>query len=362
MKSKLDAVIALSGHQVVLATNETTGLSRNLFYNRYGTQVSSQYAEALRDIGATVFICTLDETLARLVDTKRDDQPSFVVNICAAFKRLESEGLIPAIAALTQIPCFPCRGDVAIIAEEKIVSKHLAAKAGFPITNTIRNFSGLTVDETVVRKPINGGDSKGIQIIRKGEAVPDLQCHEFAEPFIFGPDVELFCVWDEESQSHIVLNSLCNDLGTESDAFQIHSAKMKSSSDEYDPNMKEAVNWRSLTISSEIADAVVQLGELFHRTFVFRIDAKLVGEVPLKRNLKLSDIVFLELNVMPTIPGDSGWLSPKLIAMANLDENLLMQWKHLSKGQIALRLLILIWSRNYVQSKSVDGKIPVRMT
>nr|WP_321462451.1 hypothetical protein [uncultured Cohaesibacter sp.] len=201
MATCVDIGEILSGLTVVLATNDTQALQPSLFYNLYEERIAGQYTDALRDLGANVVVLTLDETLDLLASASGATKPAFVVNICAAFKNLECEGLIPAVAALSQIACFPCRGDVAIIAEEKIISKHLASSAGFKVAKTIRKIKGTDFQEILVRKPINGGDSKGIELIQSGAIAAELENNEFAEPFINGPDLELFCVpsqhlWD----------------------------------------------------------------------------------------------------------------------------------------------------------------------
>lgn len=346
----------LKGQQVIVATNATEELPSSLFYNLYGARVVEEYAKAAEALGAHVEICTLEQTLSRL--TNFDEPVGFVINVCAAFHSLEGEGLVQAVAALSGTPCFPCRGDVAIIAEEKIISKHIAAECGFRTLPSLRNLNQLGRHKSVVRKPISGGDSKGVVLERMPLAAAELGHHEFAEPFVAGTDLEVFCVVNPTTGQHHILNAkvrLPID-GLEYDL--VHATSAKFSSDDYDPDAKVAISWKSVCVADCVGKAVQELGQAFHKTFLFRIDGRTQYRPDNPEPLELNDFVFLELNVMPTIPGDAGWLSPALFKWAKTDPAAADPTNQLSDGQLALRLLLAIWRQGYVQSKSVDGNTP----
>ena len=350
---------SLAGHKVLLVTNLETEFAGKLFYNSYGPLVVNQYFEALTDLGAEVTISNLDTALKLLSQADQADKPDWIVNICAGFNSLESENIIQAIAALSCIPCFPCRGDVAIIAEEKIISKHLAQQAGFRIPRTIRNLEELSNRNIYVKKRINSGDSKHIKLMFSEGKLQPINSDEFIEPYISGSDVELCCLFDAEKNEHIILSARALNVSDTGTGPFLHDSSMKSSSDDYNPEQKFQFEWLEIPTTEAVCDAVKRLGSLFHDSFVFRIDGRAIGFLKPDDQISLDNFIFLEINTMPTIPGDDGWLAPDLLKVANINENDLSLFPDLSSGQIGLRLLMLSWSKLYVQSKSEDGNIPV---
>lgn len=358
MKSKCLAE-CLVGHNVLLVTNLETEFGDKLFYNSYGPLVVDQYFEALKDLGAEVTVSNLDAAFKLFSQAGQTGKPDWVVNVCVGFNALESENIIQAIAALSYIPCFPCRGDIAIIAEEKIISKHLAQQAGFRTPQTIRNPVELSNREIYVKKRINSGDSKHIKLITSEHQLETIKQGEFVEPYISGSDVELFCLFDAKKNEHVILSAKALNIGNTGTNPFLHESSMKSSSDDYNPSQKMQLKWSEVSTTEAVCDAVKRLGSLFHDSFIFRIDGRVTGLLGPDVQISLDNFVFLEVNTMPTIPGDGGWFAPSLLRIANTNENDLSLFTNLSSGQIALRLLMLAWSRIYVQSKSDDGNIPV---
>ena len=336
----------------MIATNATERLPKSLFYNSYGDRVVSIYVEAATSLGATVEVCTLEKAMSRLTRFDGEAKLSFIINICAAFRALESEGVIQAVAALSSIPCFPCRGDVAIIAEEKIISKHIAKTCGFNVAPSHRGFAAFLQNQIVVRKPINGGDSKGIEIVVDTSSAEPLSNNEFAEPFIVGADVAIYCVLDPTNGQHRVINTqIC--LSSQDDGRNLlHQTQTKFSSDNYDANVAVKLVWKNIDVSEDIQRAVANLGAAFHGTFLFRVDGRTTENPNAGQPLSLSSLTFLELNTMPTIPGDPGWISPWLDEWSS---SLFVDSNPISEEELALQKLLAIWHKLYVQSKSDDG-------
>lgn len=351
MSTILESRRPLDGQRVLLATNATEHLPRALFYSTYGDRIIDEYAKAAIALGAEVEVCTLERTLFRLSRPEGEPVPDFVINVCAAFRALESEGLVQAVAALSQIPCFPCRGDVAVIAEEKIVSKHIAKTCGFSVAPSHRSFQGLPSGQVFVRKPVNGGDSRGIQLVTDA-ATGVVAEHEFAEPFLVGSDATIYGVIDPKSGCHKVTNAQICATARDQGQTLLNVSQAKFSSEEYNADTEAKLVWCNVRVSEEFESAIVRLGQAFHNTFLFRVDGIASENRDEEEPLSLDEFTFLELNAMPTIPGDTGWLSP-----------LLDEWtggRFQSGGsnpqeQIALQMLLTIWFGLYVQSKSDDG-------
>ncbi len=215
----------LSGRTVLVATNHTTRFDKALFYNIYPNRVIEAYSDALAYLGANVVILPLESAIDRLRANDSEDIFS-VVNVCAGFNALECEGIIQAIAALSRIACFPCRGDIAVISEEKIVSKHLAVSAGFKVARTYYHLSELAENAIYVRKKIASGDSKHVRVISDLTAEPPLSNDEFIEPFVQGSDLELFCIFDPRTSKHVVLSSKVLDWSDADTTYRIHSTNL----------------------------------------------------------------------------------------------------------------------------------------
>ncbi|PWV94434.1 hypothetical protein DFR52_1171 [Hoeflea marina] len=349
---------SLSGNIVFLAANQPDGFPSSLYYNIYPSAVIEGYRTALEELGATVITCTLGQALERFSKFQKFEGFS-IVNICIAFNALECEGIIQAVAALSSVPCFPCRGDIAVITEEKIISKHLAAASGFLVVDTYHSLDALEVGKRYIRKLINSGDSKGLRIIEDIKNESPLSEREFAEPFVRGLDIELYCIFDPIEKKSVLLNTRVADWGKLNGTDFIHSSEMKPSSDIYQKGNEPVFRWKKIKVTREIEECVERLGVLLHNTFIFRIDGRLAPNAEVNEPIALEQFTFLEVNALPTIPGDDGWYSPRLIKIAGLSDNDPHAENQPGSAELALKLLLSIWHKYYVQSKSADGNIPL---
>ncbi len=80
----------------------------DLFYNKYSPDVVVQYKEALEILGAECVERNLEQAINELNAPVNKHHYSGIVNLCAAFSDIQSEGIIPSIAALSLVPCLIC--------------------------------------------------------------------------------------------------------------------------------------------------------------------------------------------------------------------------------------------------------------
>ena len=264
---------SLLGYTALLATNQPDAFGSDLFYNIYPPHVISGYRNALSDLGAEVSVCSLERAIQKLSNPILDKR-LFVVNMCTGFNSLESESAIQAVASLSNILCFPCRGDIAVITEEKIISKHLARTAGLRAPETYRTLSGLDNGKKYIRKRVNSGDSKGIRVVDRIGIEDPLNDCEYVEPFISGFDIELFCLFDPLIEEYILLGAIVADWGSPDGTERIQSTEMKSSSDAFVGSSVEIPRWIQVSVTEEMICCINKLGVILHNTFLFRIDGR----------------------------------------------------------------------------------------
>src|SRR5262245_19739727 len=141
---------------------------RARWYDRWRYDIINDYVEAVSLLGCEPLICDAD--LYAQVLAQRGRQVKFAINLNSSARPLPNTAYIPAVSAWHGIPCFPNSADTLIIGERKDVSKCIASRF-LKIPETLPDQAPRS--KTGVFKPVDGGNSREVEIVGVDEPRPD---------------------------------------------------------------------------------------------------------------------------------------------------------------------------------------------
>lgn len=277
--------------------------NRSRWYDRWRYDVLNGYVEAVAMLGAEPLICDVDN-FHELISKKHTDI-TLVINLNSGATPLQNLSYVPTISAWYDIPCFPNDSDVLLIGERKDIAKQIAEKY-FPIPASIS--SSAIIDGPLVGKPVTGGNSRGVTLFSSYPEVPhDLNVKYgsngfMLEQFIPGNEVTVpfyrcSCTGDIVVCPPVVYALPSN----ERDWIYTHEMKM---------SKKYKVPRYLGVISDELKSNIRQYAENIGTNSIGRIDFRQNEGVNSDKNYAITknDLVFLEINVLPTLLQDGNFL------------------------------------------------------
>jgi len=254
--------------------------------------------QALHALGANVKISDTIEGQKLLLSNENIE---FVLEISGFGNNPSMESLLGLISDANNIGFFPSNGITQIIASDKLVSKRFALSAGLRVPRTITNKSEAVGMNRLVRKPICGGESQGLELVdpsifeSKGFPTDD-----FCEQYIEGVDATFLVLVDPKTKQPHVIAAFENQDLTKS-KLTTNETKKKD----------HAIYGRSVRSRTSILGgcdkALIDSIEGFTRDICFppisRLDFRKTQE-------KDQPFVFLEVNTDPTLGANQLWYTP----------------------------------------------------
>jgi|GEM_PF-2111228 hypothetical protein len=311
------------------------------------------YTQACQALSETVHIVTLDQFLERKFAEQFSDRPGLVVDIVGGLYDLELIGLPSTVSKILNMPCFPANNKNYITTHDKLLGKQLARNCELQVARTLSGADLAEFDGPVIQKPICGGDSVGIDLIkvwRKGEKP---QIGKFVEEFVLGSDATIHFLRNKNGHSYSVLEHLVTEA-PESEWFDSRAKSQANRIYGSWSNTGKRFKYEG-NISTRLLAGINELLCLAGYPFLGRIDfrqSKLEGDVDIE------DMTFLELNVAPTISNANNWYDG---VRGKFEKTPMFSYIDELPIHPAAKSLATMMNEFYVQSLSIHGNSPVRI-
>ena len=338
---------------ILLVTDGTTrkSLGKHLEW-RHPPDTIMIYMQACQAVSNQVYVISLDQLLDREFQYQFQSSPGLLVNIIGGLFDIELIGLPPSVARSLSMPCFPAGTKHYVTTHDKLLGKYLAHSVGL---KTARTISGIDLDSfkgSVIQKPIYGGDSFSIKYFECWQSGKRPPVGSFVEEFILGADATLHFIRNSDGKSYTLIDHLIT-LG---ESTQWLDATTKESANRLYSNGKKLTNRQRYLdgISDELQTKLCDLMALSGYPFIGRIDIRQLNS---QGKITSDDLIFLELNVAPTISNANDW--SKGIMEKYGDKVEFTRIFNLPIHPAAKSLAIML-HEFYAQSLSMHGKSPVR--
>ena len=220
----------------------------------------------------------------------------YVLNLNCGSKELSPMGLVPSTCAFLGIPCIPCDTTGIIVGENKRLSNIIARDMGLSVPKELEQDS-----EDGIFRPLNFGSSYGV---RRGARKNSLEDGVYQE-FIPGYDITTPYVFDPLANCFRPLPTILYDPDSK-DPNWYFGEEQKRNKTGYQRRIIHGV-------TDDLDRMYQELISTFNVHTFCRIDARIrnrsntsIEELTAKP-LGLDDLVFIEINTMPTVNGDNSF-------------------------------------------------------
>lgn len=274
----------------------------NRWYDRWRTRVIMSYGEALERIGAVPYYCDIDTFIDQISSGKLNDCDA-VMSLNAGVRPVSHFALIPAVAQWFRKPIIPCTADTIIAGERKDLGNALASKAGLKVPRVYgpHECAEARSEARLVVKPRDLGGSFGLKLVEGKSLDPsDFDGGKIVQAFVPGYDVTVPVFVDANTNT---LN-----IGDATVYVPIQSDPTEWI---YDRHAKEAyvggsgvssVTRKQYPLAPRAADRIRAYCTTVGVDCFARIDFRLhVNHLDHVARIDLDDLVFVEINPMPTV-------------------------------------------------------------
>ncbi|WP_339074161.1 ATP-grasp domain-containing protein [Teredinibacter turnerae] len=296
----LDFISSLEDKTIhIIYSYRTCGIATRQWYDQWQTSVISYFGESVELLGAQARFLDIETFIRLCSEFPESMRNEFIINLNAGFENIDHWCLVPAIAGWYGAIIAPCSGSAVSIGERKDVANALAYLSGFkvPEVYTPEQLSDLPAEERVIVKPRDFGGSRGVVSTNANLAHKMItsDSSSFAQKFIEGYDLTVSVIADPCTHQLEVIDTLICKPEDENKSF-IQTEKEKDRL----LSGKSKIVREAAKISNDFLNRVRVLVARCGHGAVARVDFR-IENYDSRRKIEVSDVSFLEINIMPTI-------------------------------------------------------------
>ena len=278
-----------------------------LWYDQWRSDVISAYGFALEALRIHPYFVDVTSFCRQAFDGTLPPLRC-VFNLNAGVTPITHWAMMPAVAAWHGIPPLPVAADVLIVGERKDTATMLAASCGLPVPTNYSwsDVCGLPGDTQLIVKPRDLGGSVGMEKVNAASLqARGLEPHQpvVMQEFVSGLDLTVPIVFQPSTGRHRAVAGVVY-LPDVDDPFSwVHDEQSKKGGVKYRKEVIPIPGW--LEEKSAAFAATAELGAYS------RLDLRIRTQCldPADPAIWRGDIVFLEVNPLPTLRRDINFLN-----------------------------------------------------
>ncbi len=279
-------------------------------YLKQRTETLAGYADVIDLLGGYPVFFNIEQFLDLSINPEKYKKIDFAINVPGGSLEL-SNLLLPAVlAAKMGKAIFPSSAPTIAIGQNKPIASKVAKGLGWVVPKEFNSFAEADAKGSYIIKPRCAGDSYGVRRLSVGStSFEEVQEGEFVQEFIQGYDLTSYLIMSPiNNQYKVIRSSITIPREQENrDWFWDVQAKFASSGRGIerftDSEMKRVAASTAECFNGACARLAMSLGV----TTLARIDARL-SEIPKPDcPIRLKDVHFLEINVLPSITPSGSW-------------------------------------------------------
>ncbi|WP_420723656.1 hypothetical protein [Hwanghaeella sp. LZ110] len=335
---------------VVYVGSFCEGIS-SVFHLKQRTKVITGYAEALDALKSEAIFFNIDQFI-EVVSRYGNNVPfDFVIYVPGGTFNFGATLVIPSLSELIGRPVFPSAANAISLWHNKIAGRAAASHLGWNVAQRFMHSDDID-GESVIRKPIFGGDSFGIEIYKNGKHPTSFDSGEdIIESFIDGYDATIYLARCPFRNEFEVLGGLVTKFDGSEPKKEIWTNDRKLySSAQY--QSKEVLNIErfSVNLATDISSLSAKTCNAFLVDTFARIDVRFQDDIAPEQELALKPSFFLELNPLPTISASGSWfemIHSKVVKYPTQFARFQQITNNLSPMAYSMVYLLSIWAGRY---------------
>lgn len=237
----------------------------------------------------------------------------FVLNLNNGNINLDAMSLVPSVCSFLNIPCIPSNSTAILVGENKNLSNHIAKNLGINVPENAVNM------QNAIFRPNNLGNSCGV-------IYGDISSYEsgIKQEFIKGYDLTTPILFDPLSKKLITLPSILYYHNTKNINWFL---------DEVSKQNRKGYQKTVIRIDSKTEELFIKLAENIGVGGYCRIDSRVKCldsdnlKNILKNEIKNKDIFFIEINSLPTLKSNTGFLNSLMYCQSYSIQNTINDFK-----------------------------------
>lgn len=269
---------------------------QQVWYDRLGSEVPSYIAGGLEKLGVDCVYLNVEQVLELALLSERREKLSAVFNVCLGHRSLDNWVLVPSVCSWIGLPVLPNGAHTTLLGEDKLTAKDFALRAGFDTAETWARRTGGT--DHYVSKPRGWGSSVGLALT---DAPAPATVGEIVEPFVPGGDLTVLLLHDPSRQRLASVGAIYLDhhSTTPEGSLWTEAKKMPG-------QLCEQIDRTYYSIAADLEHALLDMAGGLGLRSTARIDFRMPN-TPKAADIRLSDVVFLEINPCPTLAASASF-------------------------------------------------------
>lgn len=275
------------------------------------TEVLAGCADAIELVGAEPVFLNYDQFLEEAATRGRESRFDLVLHLPGTSTEFAFESLIPSVCAWIDRPIFPCNSRAATSSQNKLVGRTIAASCGWLVPRRLVTGSELP-GAVAIAKPINGGDSIGLERGRVEDLREYLDSNDhIVEEFIEGYDATIYIyrsILTGEFEIVGISAVIPDDEDNRQWYWTTEDKLLSSQRGEYRYSKSPPARRVRFPASESLTQLARQTCLEFGVQYLARIDIRYTRKPEDGANCSIDSSYFLELNSMPTIAPNGSWI------------------------------------------------------